>query len=105
MTFAKLSAAAIALVIAAGSAQAFTYDNRTNQNPDGSARFADSDGLPAKHGDDDGKSGLSLKFSGSGMNQAPAGVDSRFMPSANPVFSPPGTQPNNFDMALGNRHW
>ena len=99
-----LAVAALAVLLAAGSARAFTYDSRTNQNPDGSARFTDPESALGKSSDDS-KSGFSVHFSGSGTNGQANGVDSRFLPSANNAFNSPGTAPNNLDLALGNRRW
>jgi hypothetical protein len=98
----KLSLAVIATctLMSAVSAQAFTYDNRTNQGPDGSAKFRD----PESALSNGGSSNFSLKFSSSGMNGGQNGTDSRFVQSSNPAFSSPFGGPNNLDYALGNRH-
>jgi hypothetical protein len=94
-----LIAAAILCSMIGMSAQAFTYDNRTNQNPDGSARFTDPEGAAAK------KLGshFSMHFSG-GSTNGQSGYDNRFVPSANGVFASPFDSQNNFDTALGPRH-
>jgi hypothetical protein len=107
MTVAKLALAAVACsVLAAASANAFTYDNRTNQDPTGLQKFRDSLGGNGH----DGKSHFSFSVTGpnggngQGSYDNQTGVNSRFVPSANPAFSNPYYTPNNLDLALGNRH-
>ena len=95
----------VAMVLSVGfavSANAFTYDNRTNQNPDGSARFTDPDSALGKRSS--GDSHFSMHFSGGGPG-GQTSSDDRFVPSSNGVFSSPFNGPNNMDLALGNRHW
>ena len=104
-----LAAGAAAVVMGAASAQAFTYDNRTNQTPSGAARYADPDDAltpTAPDSKDSGsKSGFSFHFSGGPQGNAPQGFDERFVPSANPAFASPYNSPNNMDYAFGNRRW
>ncbi len=106
MSYAKfvLGAVAVTGLLSAISAQAFTYDSRTNQNSDGTARFQDpEDALMSSAAGKSDDSKFSIKFSGSN-GPASNGYDSRFVPSSNGVFSSPFAGPSNMDLALGNRH-
>ena len=84
------------------AAHAFTYDNRTNQTPNGAAHFQDPDAALA-NGDSD--SHFSMKFSGGSNQPMSSGLNSRFVPSSNNAFSSPFNSPNNFDNAMGDRHY
>ena len=96
-----IAAAAVSVLVASASAGAFTYDNRTNQNPDVQAQLRGANGLPVQQKN----SHFSMQFSGSGLgNNQASGVQGRFVPSSNPDFQTPYSGPNNLDLALGNRH-
>ncbi len=101
--FALASAALSATFLIAASAQAFTYDNRTNQSSDGSARFRDP-ADPANAKTDD-HSGFSFKVSGGAAPGAGAGgVESRFLPSANSQFNSPYYGPSFMNTMQGIPH-
>jgi hypothetical protein len=52
-----------------------------------------------------GNSHFSMQFSGSSSGYGQSGIQNRFVPSSNSAFSSPfDGNPNNLDLALGNRH-
>jgi hypothetical protein len=102
MSALKISVAVVAL-LGAVSAQAFTYDSRTNQDPSGQAKLRAAANAMA-NGGKIGNSHFSMQFSGGPSGYGQGGIENRFVPSANPAFANPYYSPNNLDMALGNHH-
>lgn len=95
-----LAAIAACGILSSLSAGAFTYDNRTNQGPNGEAQLR-AQALQGQNGRI-GNSHFSVQFSGSGYGAGQSGADSRFVPSANPDLQNPFYSPNNLDTALAN---
>jgi hypothetical protein len=79
--------AAVGFLAMASGAQAFTFDNTTNTNSDGSARYAD----PDQRFSNGGGSGLSTyKFGGATLQlgRQPSLTDQRYYPDR--AFNPNG---------------
>jgi|HubBroStandDraft_1064217.scaffolds.fasta_scaffold00043_37 hypothetical protein len=85
------------LALSMGAAQAFTYDGRSNLNPDGTARFTDPDdqlgdgSTKAKS-----KSGFNMQFSSGPTRSSNFAGPNLFVPSGNRAFNSPFQPQSNF---------
>jgi hypothetical protein len=85
-----LAAAFGAILLAAGAAQAFTFDNTTNTNSDGSARYTDPDERFSGTGNNNGATTIkqgntTLQFGTRQGADRNFNTDSMFQPNGRPM--------------------
>jgi hypothetical protein len=94
----KSIAIAVALLaLTSGAAHAFTYDGRSNLNPDGTTRFTDPDDqLSDGSKTTKPKSGFSMHFGAGPSTQPGFGQQGPFLQSGNRAFASPFQQQNMY---------